>query len=591
MLQNQERTLGDIFDNPVKGEKESFLRIPRFQRKFEWEKEKEVLRLIDDVYDNLKRNYFMGPLIFCSGREDSCIEIVDGQQRLITFAIFYRALVDYIQTRRNSGAFTEETLRFAEQLQNTMRDKIAKGWMKKRHAVIHLSPKIDKFFRDNIVLNEEPDKFDKIVAISKGEHPSARKLAGAYLKIYQTFKDKYDSLTSEELLNALGEVGEALEYRQIFLTITVDNYSDAYTIFEAINERGRRLALSDLVKNLCFRKLAGLGEESLDEFENDWDEADLLVSNFGSFMWHAWISRIGSCPKARVFREMEIHIERMKPDQVWEFASSLIFDESKWYHLYEKPSDIVDDREDFGRYDYLEQLKIMGATRCYPLLLSIDYALEKAKSMTAKDAAEIIKTITCLTFWHSGICENDAKELEKIYHDLAKRIRGMRHEDREKNVSKILATLYSVFPTMSQCKASFLTRSFSNDSLIRMILSNIELEKYPGEKTLLNNKVVWLEHILPRNPASDSAWIEIFPDDDERTEYTYKLGNYTLLLKKLNEQARNYSFTKKKNKYKDSQIGLTLDLLDLQKWDKDSIDTRTEMLFESAMCKWPIDRR
>lgn len=102
---------------------------------------------------------------------------------------------------------------------------------------------------------------------------------------------------------------------------------------------------------------------------------------------------------------------------------------------------------------------------------------------------------------------------------------------------------------------------------------------------------MWLEHILPRNPASDSVWMDLFPDEDERKEYAYKLGNYTLLLNKLNEKARNYSFTKKKDYYKDSQIGLTLGLLDFQKWDKDSIDKRTAMLFERAASIWPIYNR
>lgn len=551
-------------------------------------KERQVLRLLDDIYENLGRNYFMGPLILCSRDGDSYVEIIDGQQRLITFALFYRALVDYIQTRRNSGAFTEESSQYVERLQNTMRDKIAKGWMKKKQAVLHLSKAIDRYFRDNVILNEDTNKVDNIVAESRGKHPSTKRIAGAYVKIYNTLIDKYNSLAGDELLGALANVGESLEYRQIFLTITVNNYSDAYTIFETMNERGKRLALSDLVKNLCFRKLHGMGEERLDEFENDWDEADLLVSNFGAFMWHAWISRYGTVSKANVFKEMEHHIDCMNTDQVWHLASGLVFDESKWYHLYENPSEILETTEGVGRADYLEQLKIMGATRCYPLLLSTDYALERAKSLTIKDAIEIIKTVTCLTFWHSGICENDAKELEKMYHGLAKKMRGMRSDERDKNIGKVLATLRSAFPTMAQCKASFNTKSFSNDSLIRMILNNVELDKSPGEKTLLSNKVVWLEHILPRHPAPDSVWIELFPNEDERTEYAYKLGNYTLLLNKLNEKARNYSFSKKKELYKDSQIGLTLDLLNYPKWDKDVIDERTEMLFESAMSIWPI---
>ena len=65
MLKNEERTLGELFDNPVKGEKDSYFQVPRFQRKYEWRKEDEVLRLIDDIYENLGRSFFMGPLILC----------------------------------------------------------------------------------------------------------------------------------------------------------------------------------------------------------------------------------------------------------------------------------------------------------------------------------------------------------------------------------------------------------------------------------------------------------------------------------------------------------------------------------------------
>ncbi len=181
MLRNEERTLGDIFDNPVKGERDSYFQIPRFQRKYEWEKEKQVLRLLDDIYENLGRNYFMGPIILCSRDGNSSVEIIDGQQRLITFALFYRALVDYIQTRRNSGAFTEESRQYVERLQNTMRDKIAKGWMKKKQAVLHLSKAIDRYFRDNVILNEDANKVDNVVAESRGKHPSTKRIAGCEL--------------------------------------------------------------------------------------------------------------------------------------------------------------------------------------------------------------------------------------------------------------------------------------------------------------------------------------------------------------------------------------------------------------------------
>ena len=103
MIEYDKRILGDLLSNPVKGESESSFVVPRFQRKYEWEKEDQVLRLVTDVFDSLGRTYFMGPIIFCSKPGSLDVKIIDGQQRLVTFAIFYRVFVDYIERRRKGN--------------------------------------------------------------------------------------------------------------------------------------------------------------------------------------------------------------------------------------------------------------------------------------------------------------------------------------------------------------------------------------------------------------------------------------------------------------------------------------------------------
>jgi hypothetical protein len=397
-------------------------------------------------------------------------------------------------------------------------------------------------------------------------------------------------MEGEELLNKLREIGKSLLFRQIFLSIIVQDYSDAFTIFETMNERGKRLTLSDLVKNLCFRKLHGLGEDLLDEFEDDWDKVELLVSDFGLFLWHAWVSRYGTCPRRRVFSEVEKHTKDMNQDEVWDFSSALIFDEAEWYYTYENPLEesAVPDDVLGERMRYLQMLKTMGATRCYPLLLSVDYAEKKAKTITNKQANELIRTVNCLTFWHSGVCEKDAKELEKIYHDLAQQLRTLHTEETADALPKIVSKLRSKFPSESECWANFSTRAFTSDNFVKMMLRQIELNENPGEKTLKGDKVVWLEHILPKKPKTGSAWLEIFDTEPERTEYTYRIGNYALLLDRLNEKARNLPFSQKKESYAKSQIKLTQQLSDYGKWDISAIEQRAELLFNLAKKVWSI---
>jgi len=591
MIDYDKRILGDLFSNPIKGESESSFNVPRFQRKYEWEKENEVLRLGIDVFDSLGQTYFMGPVIFCQEELGSRqVVIIDGQQRLVTFAIFYRALADYIQRRRNEGAFVEDLRPHVEKLQNDLKSKIIRGWMKKREPVLHLSKVINRFFRERLILDEDADKIEKLRIRSKDEHPSEKRLREAYVKIYDLLAERFDSETGEQLLSRLSEVGDSLIFRQIFLSITVQDYSNAFTIFETMNERGKRLTLSDLVKNLCFRKMQGLGEELLDEFEDDWDKVDLLVSDFGLFLWHVWVSRFGTCPRRKVFTAVEEQTKKMNENEIFGFSSAMIFDEAQWYHTYENPQHEFEITDEVlkERMRYLRLLKSMGATRCYPLLLGIDYAEKKGKAITDKQVNELLKTLTCLTFWHSGVCEKDAKELEKTYHNLAQQLRKLRPEESSKNLPTIINTLIDKFPSNSECWGSFSTRAFTDEGFVKMALREIESAENPGEKTLATDKVVWLEHILPRKPKSDSVWVEIFKDESERKEYTYKIGNCTLLLDRLNEKARNLPFSKKKELYAKSHVQLTQDLTKLEKWDTSAINQRTEQLFNLAKKVWPI---
>jgi hypothetical protein len=354
-----------------------------------------------------------------------------------------------------------------------------------------------------------------------------------------------------------------------------------------------------LVKNLCFRKIQALGQDDRDALEREWDFVETQLSNFGAFLWHLWVSREETCPKNKIFRNVAKHIEKMpNEDHVWDFIWDVIFKEAKWYHVYENPREQSESEDDISkeRKGYFEMLNTMGATRCYPLLLGIDYS-EKIQDaiITPKEANELVKIITCLTFWHSGICEKDARHLEAVYHHLAQQIRKM-EKTKDKQAKELVITdikkkLCKAFHSVAECKTGFAEKRFTkeNDSFVKMVLRNIEIKKdIESEKTLKGDKVVWLEHVLPQNPGKDSPWLTIFSDIKDRREYSTKPGNYTILFNKLNREASNQPFPQKKDKYKQSNIELTRELAEYDEWDKEAIDKRTDILFELAKEIWPI---
>ena len=65
--------------------------VPSYQRGYRWG-EDEVLRLLNDVYQNGKNNYCLQPVVVRK-TEDS-YELIDGQQRLTTLYLIYRYMKD-----------------------------------------------------------------------------------------------------------------------------------------------------------------------------------------------------------------------------------------------------------------------------------------------------------------------------------------------------------------------------------------------------------------------------------------------------------------------------------------------------------------
>lgn len=73
------------------------LRIPSYQRPYSWTPEL-ALQLLDDLHEAMKdphpdiTPYVLGAVILFKNETDSCLEVVDGQQRLLTLTMMLRLL-------------------------------------------------------------------------------------------------------------------------------------------------------------------------------------------------------------------------------------------------------------------------------------------------------------------------------------------------------------------------------------------------------------------------------------------------------------------------------------------------------------------
>ena len=82
--------IGDVINTSYSS---SFV-IPDYQRPYTWDK-KNVLQLLEDINKSRnsgKRSYLIGSVILYNNQEENRIEIVDGQQRLTTISLIYKAI-------------------------------------------------------------------------------------------------------------------------------------------------------------------------------------------------------------------------------------------------------------------------------------------------------------------------------------------------------------------------------------------------------------------------------------------------------------------------------------------------------------------
>ncbi|MBQ9577749.1 MAG: DUF262 domain-containing protein, partial [Muribaculaceae bacterium] len=219
--------------------------IPFFQRAYVWE-EAQWERLITDMkfVSRTRKQYFMGSIILKEVRnEDGQLigqTIVDGQQRLTTFAIFYKV----------SCLLTNQTMWFDGTFKRT-----------DGSLVIEHSYNTKKDFETVLLLEELVDL------------PDDEKASNVF-KAYNYFKRELKEALSDGSFTEkdLKELHSLLNF--VVINLTVDE--DEQQIFDTINSLGVTLTTGELLKNYFYNK------SSVAQYESTWkpvfeSDADCLA--------------------------------------------------------------------------------------------------------------------------------------------------------------------------------------------------------------------------------------------------------------------------------------------------------------------------
>ena len=529
------------------------INIPDYQREYSWGSQEA-----DDFFSDLKRfrdsgedEYLFGQFIFYKEGGGKEIDVIDGQQRLVTTVIFV-SVARNIVSKLNIDRDTEEYSEFKNWVYKVI------GSEKKEDYKLTLSGKARGYFVKNIQRSGGPE--------NSGLYRAMKNI----FAVYNLFKNKLETITEnlddEEKFCQIYGLLECLLQRFYLSTITTGDLSQAYVIFETLNSRGKDLEASDLLKNYLFH----LGGEAV---KDEWNEATATIADEGEsitqFIRVYWNSYNELVRQRQIYRTISRGIPTKK--EAIEFVEGMN-KTSKFYLSIIKPSSFNEFNDKKIR-DILSNLKILGTKLFYPMIM----ACVKVKTDN-KQIYELLKAIESLTIRNIIIGPDTANQFEERFCLFAKRI------SRDKvDISIIISEVRALISPDEAFKHYFELATIKETSVSRYILATIYNYENGSENIINpNSSEVNLEHIMPRNR---SLWTEISEVDHET--YLYYIGNQTLLKSDDNTRGSNDPYIDKKGIYLTSKISQNNEYFkDIDEWGPKEIEKRQEFLYKTAVKCW-----
>ena len=229
------KPLSELFASENKG----YYYIPKYQREYIWSKFNWE-SLFDDV-DESQGGHFLGSIICINTQTDSLkapiLELVDGQQRMTTISLFYLAIYYYLF--KNLPIDNEEqkfklfSLRQKIVLENKsprVKPSYSAGNFHDYNWIFY------EVFGDGVIKPLEKPKFLGLRRMSKAFDYFFDRLNAEDEQGNPIFN--YDKV--QKLLNKLNSA--------TIVKIDVSNHSDAFTLFETLNNRSVPLSAVNLIK-------------------------------------------------------------------------------------------------------------------------------------------------------------------------------------------------------------------------------------------------------------------------------------------------------------------------------------------------------
>jgi hypothetical protein len=389
------------------------------------------------------------------------------------------------------------------------------------------------------------------------------------------------------------------------IRLDVAQAKDAFKLFETINNRGLSLSPTDIIKNFLLGNASIISGETLESVKEDWTKIVLLLDGidmdnfFRQYMAGLTGQKVTQTRLIDTFKTyyaQNIEEGETLREQYEEFAEVEESDDANKQDLksfaktlrlaadiYSKIQRASFDDDEINRR--LVNLKKIRSVASYTYILNL-----MQRGITNSDILEILRMIEIFML-RRNVAEYRTSELEDIFVALTKL-------PNENIVDATKQIFVDNMPSDEEFEARLEKHVFKGqlEARAKYMLEYLGYGTLsPTEMVIKSHRAVELEHIMPQTIDTKKAkqefgdWVSYLGEDAAlHGEYLTKLGNLTMLGKKLNIVASNNPFESKKIEYEKSEIAMTRELAKNEAWGLKLIDDRTKLLAKQATELWRL---
>ncbi len=611
--------VGDVLKDPKR-----FV-VPIYQRTYAWTRARQLEKFFDSVeakaVDRISAGgpsypHYMGALLLSPRGKFTfgaipVFDVVDGQQRLMTYQLFLAALRDLGRVKGFGVLADQLTTYLVNADTPIMKDRKIERY--KLHSTSYDRP----LFRDLIDLDTE------VLRSKYQQHffknGNIRETAPLPLRAWWFFWEEslafIDEGAPDDTYSRFLALSSAVLEEFRVIVITLDETDDAQVIFETLNSGGEPLAAMDLVRNDVFHRAIRQGEDPEMLMESRWGQFEdafwkedatqgrIRKPRIDFFLAHVLAAESG---KEVLLSELYAHYKAFVTARSFKSVDEELEVLLRHTPTYRKL--VVPAGED-ALADLARELQVFDVTTAYPLVFVI------ADSDTDEATKANLYRLISSYIVRRALCGLTAKGYNLMFLRLAAIFRTEGVSVCTFSEALAQAEGDSVrFPTDEDFEVAITTRpqyTSLQAQRLNFILRQLELasrDRFDEGKWLPASLTI--EHVLPEDWAehwplpsgasapldygvqgSDPRWGEI----DRRQILKHSLGNLTLLTLPNNSrlgklpytQADSRSGQSKRDALRASLLKLNLEISAHDSWDETRIQERAKRLASRAKLIWP----